>query len=469
MAFELMYRGSRSLVRTVAGGLLVPALLSFFVLGPALGNDAEARPLYSGIVVDANSGAVLYSSNPDGRRYPASLTKMMTLYVLFEEMKAGRMSKSSRMGVSAHAAAQAPSKLGLKPGQSIAVDDAIKALVTKSANDVAVVVAEAIGKTESAFARRMTKTARRIGMSRSTFRNASGLPDSGQVTTARDMATLGLRLQRDFPHYYRYFGIRSFSYNGRRYRTHNKLLGRFQGTDGIKTGYTRSSGFNLTASVKRGAKHIVGVVMGGRTGRSRDAQMRKILTAALRKASTRRPQPAIPIAEVPIPVPNPARAGTLTAEDRAVPETETPPVKPTVIASESEPTMASLVAAAQKEEPEAAKKETVEEETAEKDVASEDENGDETIVAEGDANAGDGTWSIQIGAFANKDDARRRLQAAQETGVAPLKGKKPLMIAFNKQDRVIYRARFAGFDRKTARRACSALNRKSINCYTLAP
>ena len=249
---------------------------------------AMARQSPAAIVIDANTGATLYASSPDSPRYPASLTKMMTVYIVFEELQRGRLKVSTPIRFSERAAAQQPSKIGLKPGQTIVVANAIKALITKSANDVAVAVAEHISGSEIAFARRMTATARRLGMTRTVFQNASGLPDHKQVTTARDMARLGLALQDNFPQRYRMFSQRRFSYRGRTYKNHNRLLGRFQGTDGIKTGYTRASGFNITTSVRRGAKHVVGVVIGRKSGRVRDAVMRKLLTGALAKASVRR-------------------------------------------------------------------------------------------------------------------------------------------------------------------------------------
>ena len=248
---------------------------------------AAAKPKFAAIAVDAKTGKILFSRNADNHRYPASLTKVMTLYVLFQEMKAGRIKKNTRLLVSKFASQQQPSRLGLKPGSWITAENAIKALVTKSANDVAVVVAESIAGNQRAFAERMTRTARYLGMTRTRFRNASGLPDNAQLTTARDMATLGLRIQRDFPRYYRYFKIRKFVYKGRTYHTHNRLLGRYWGTDGIKTGYTRASGYNLTSSVRRGGRHVVGVVMGAKSGRSRNSYMQSMLTRAFKRVPRR--------------------------------------------------------------------------------------------------------------------------------------------------------------------------------------
>ncbi|WP_299820011.1 serine hydrolase [uncultured Roseibium sp.] len=277
-----------------AAKILTLGVLLFSVPATALAN-----PKYAGIVVDAKTGKTLYSSSADSYRYPASLTKIMTLYVVFEELEAGRLTLDSRLKVSKYASGRPPSKLGLKPGETIKVKDAILALVTKSANDVASVIAENIGGSERTFAERMTRTARQLGMSKTTFKNPHGLPDSGQRTTARDMATLGRAIQERFPSYYGYFKTRAYKYKGRTYGNHNKLLGRVKGVDGIKTGYIRASGFNLVTSVNRDGRHIVAVVMGGKTGASRNAQMTKLINNYLSKAS-RGPKtaPAIAVRDI---------------------------------------------------------------------------------------------------------------------------------------------------------------------------
>jgi D-alanyl-D-alanine carboxypeptidase len=257
----------------------------------------EAResysPGFSSIIVDGNSGATLSANNPDASRHPASLTKIMTLYLLFERLDAGAIKLDSEMSVSERASEQAPTKLGLRPGQTIRVEDAIKGLVTRSANDAAVVIAEAIAGDEAEFARLMTRKARSLGMTRTIYRNASGLPNDEQITTARDQSTLGRAIQDRFPRYYRYFSTTAFNYHGQSIRNHNHLLGKVEGVDGIKTGYTRSSGFNLVTSMRRGNRHLIGVVMGGRSSGSRDATMRNLLAENLEKAATRRTVAAI--------------------------------------------------------------------------------------------------------------------------------------------------------------------------------
>ncbi|MEN3381210.1 MAG: D-alanyl-D-alanine carboxypeptidase [Hyphomicrobiales bacterium] len=254
------------------------------------GGAAVARyaPPYADLVMDANTGAVLHAENADSLRHPASLTKIMTLYLLFEQLETGKLRLDSRMEVSEHAAQQAPSKLGLAPGQTIAVEDAIRALVTKSANDAAVVIAETIGGDEDTFARLMTRKARALGMSRTVYNNASGLPDEEQLTTARDQVMLGRAIQDRFPRYYAYFKTPSFVYQGHAIRNHNRLLGKVEGVDGIKTGYTRASGFNLVTSLRRGNRHIVAAVLGGTSGASRDARMRSLVEQHIASASASR-------------------------------------------------------------------------------------------------------------------------------------------------------------------------------------
>jgi D-alanyl-D-alanine carboxypeptidase len=250
-------------------------------------------PPTASIVLDGNSGAALEESNPDALRHPASLTKVMTLYLLFERLDAGKIRLDTPLDVSEHAAEQAPTKLGLQPGQTIAVEDAIKGIVTKSANDAAVVIAENLGGSEEAFAAQMTQKARALGMSRTTYVNASGLPDDEQITTARDQALLGRAIQDRFPRLYRFFSTTSFVFRGRTIRGHNHLLGSMAGVDGIKTGYTRASGFNLMTSVHRDGRFLVGVVLGGRSAFERDAHMRALIDANIRLASARRTAPVL--------------------------------------------------------------------------------------------------------------------------------------------------------------------------------
>ncbi len=277
----------------------------------------------SAIILDANTGRVLYEDNADALRHPASVTKVMTLYMLFEQLEARKLRLDSQLRVSAYAAAQQPTKLGLRAGTTLSVEEAIEGMVTRSANDAAVVVAEAIAGDASSFAALMTRRARQLGMSRTVFRNPHGLPNSEQVTTARDLATLGRAIQERFPRYYAYFSTRSFTFRGNVIPNHNRMFGRIEGVDGIKTGYTNASGFNLLTSVKTNGRYVIGVVMGGASAASRDNRMVQLISAALPKAYSGRqmvarmnaapsqseddvPEVAVAAAEAPAPEPAPA-------------------------------------------------------------------------------------------------------------------------------------------------------------------
>lgn len=287
--FATLKRGGRWPAIIGACALAVVSVL-------ASANPAEAarkkkvrggyNPPYAAMVIDAKTGRTLHAVNENALRHPASITKVMTLYMLFEQMERGRFTMNSPLRVSAYAAARPPSKLGLKAGETIEVEDAVMALITKSANDVAVVVAENVAGDEDTFAEQMTRRARALGMSRTVFKNASGLPDAEQVTTARDLTILARAIQERFPRHYHLFQARSFEYAGRSHRNHNKLLGRVEGVDGIKTGYTRNSGFNLMTSAKADGRHIVSIVLGGRSGRARDQIMSNLVVAHLPRAST---------------------------------------------------------------------------------------------------------------------------------------------------------------------------------------
>ena len=351
----------------------VPVLLTILSLLLVATPAAAANDKYAAIVVDANTGKTLYEDSADEKRYPASLTKMMTLYVLFEELAAKRFTLASQFSVSANAAAQAPSKLGLRAGSTIKVEDAILALTTKSANDASVVVAENVSGSVSQFAERMTRTARSLGMTRSTFRNPNGLPNPSQFTSARDMAKLGAALQDRFPQFYKFFSARSFTWKGKNMRNHNRLLGSVAGVDGIKTGYTRASGFNLVSTVKRDGRHIIAVVMGGKTGASRDAHMRDLIAKHLPSAKKGRGDSPLLVADGPAPVetevaetPQPTQAPAETLEvaavaDTAVATTDADPRLPRPRpASEAEPELIAyaptaaprdLVAAAMAQQP----------------------------------------------------------------------------------------------------------------------
>jgi D-alanyl-D-alanine carboxypeptidase len=279
--------GALALMVGLAGSLLGAAPLQAASPKPQT-RPAVAKyvpPQYAAIVIDADNGAVLHAVDADEPTYPASLTKMMTLYLAFGALSQHRVQLEHRLPVSEHAASMAPSKLGLKPGSSIRVEEAILAIVTKSANDAAAVLAEGLGGSEENFALMMTEQARRLGMTRTHFENASGLPNPDQVTTARDMALLGRALINDFPAYYPYFSTRSFVFAGHVQANHNHLLDTYDGADGIKTGFIRASGFNLVASAKRDGRRLIGVVFGGQSQPWRDHQMARLLDQGFARAA----------------------------------------------------------------------------------------------------------------------------------------------------------------------------------------
>lgn len=411
---------------------VIGAAMATMLVSLPLSTAANANAKYAGIVIDVKTGKILYSDNANNLRYPASLTKIMTLYMLFGELEAGRVSLNTRLKVSKRASGQAPSKLGLKVGSTIRVKDAISALVTKSANDVAVVVAEHIGGTEIKFARLMTKKARSIGMKKTTFQNASGLPNRGQRTTARDMAQLGMAIQDRFPKYYKYFSTRSFSYKGKKYRNHNRLLGSVKGVDGIKTGYIRASGFNLVTSVKQRNRHIVAVVMGGRTGRSRDAHMKDLIARYLKTASTgSRKTPLVASRDVPVP-----RSRSVAAD--AADSNKIPQIRPDEVLTAS-------VAKSTSDN--------------EQEIGSVDDY-DKADLPEG--------WQIQIGAVPSEEAANILLGSAMNVGTRHLNGKVPFTEPVISRGQTLHRARFAGFnDKYAARKACTYLQKKDFNCLAL--
>ena len=308
------------LASLILAGMIAPAEAAKRKAKPHRNNRATVRmpasptdPLKdAALVIDGVTGKILYARNETAERRPASLTKMMTLYLLFDALKAGKLTMETPLPVSQRAALQKPTKLGLRRGQTLPVDTAIRALVIRSANDVAVVVAEALGGTESHFAVMMTEKARQLGMRSTNFHNASGLPDPLQISTASDMAILGRRLAYDHPQYFPYFSLAGFEYKGTWFGGHNKLIGRYDGADGIKTGYTGLSGFNLVSSVVRGGNHVIAVVMGGRTAVRRDMEMVRLLDQTFDKIAanpTLVARATVPWQQVAQNAPAPAMAG----------------------------------------------------------------------------------------------------------------------------------------------------------------
>ncbi len=462
------------------------------------------EPSTASIVVDANSGAVMQASNADSPRHPASLTKIMTLYLLFERLEAGKIKLTTEMQVSPHAAAQAPSKLGLKPGDTIQVETAIRAIVTKSANDVAVIVAEALAGDETEFAKLMTAKAHALGMMHTTYHNASGLPDDLQMTTARDQATLGRAIQDRFPKYYTYFSTRYFAYHGRMIRNHNHLLGNVEGVDGIKTGYIHDSGFNIVTSVRRGNRHIVAVVFGGRTAEARDARMRSMIDNNINVASLKRTTPPViegaevaearakDVKEVSTKEKVAVAAPTPRNDEPALGSTD--PIKPNLVKTFTvqvgnvhTASLSPLPSDSRKLMPPADSPVTVTNVTiAKKDappqpaakpanlgvlpgrLASASENVPvTTVLPEPTAKPRGGGWMIQVGAFPEESEARQRLTAAQEKAMDQLGQADPFTEKTTKGDKALFRARFAGLGKDQAETACKNLKRNEIPCMLL--
>jgi len=431
-------------------------------------SSAGAPPIAAAIVVDMNTGIILYSQAPDTPRYPASLTKMMTLYVLFGCLREGKITLSSDLVVTPHAESQAPTKLGLKQGMTIKVEDAIKALVTQSANDAAVTIAENLAGTEENFARVMTQTARNIGMANTTFRNASGLPNDEQITTARDMATLATHLIHDYPDYYGVFQTRYFTYSGRKYRNHNHLLFGYKGTDGIKTGYTRASGFNLTASVHRGNKHLVAVVLGGKTGGQRDAAMRALLDKNFVAASSTKPTPEQLVAALVPP----------TAAAQPAPQAPAPqPVKPAVAMPLAAAPAVAAPEPAKPKKPSFALAELTQEPST---VGTPDDEAQGDIGEPSEATLPwgasqkklakqkyTGGFHVQVGAYTSESEAESRLGVVQQRASDLLDGHLPFTTSFTKEGSEWYRARFAGFSRGDAQSVCDALKKMSVDCVVM--
>ena len=477
---------------------------------PVAAGAVPSSPAFSAIVVDANSGRTLYSADENGLRHPASITKVMTLYLLFEKLESGAMTLQTPIPISQHAAAQEPSKLGLAPGDSISVDDAIKAVVTRSANDIAVAIAEAVGQSESNFADLMTRKAHELGMSNTLYRNASGLPNDEQVTTARDLTILGRSLEERFPRYFRYFSTAQFNFDGEIIGNHNHLLGRIDGVDGIKTGYTRASGFNLLTSVHRDGRSLLAVVMGGRSAAGRDRIMANLISDHIAEASTAHTATAVADAspvETAAPrdeqvVAPPARARQafvaeakferVSAAARAAnaagegddgagdeeAATPQPMVQaPTLAPRAAQPTAADL--GLLKSPPSAKPSAKIQARLAaasalvmpplgRPEASADDEQrpGRASQQDEDSDSQGPRGWMIQIGAPDNLAKANALLSRARERNLSMLAAAKPVTEKVRKGDATLYRARFAGLDSASAEAACRSLKRTGFSCFT---
>ncbi len=426
-------------------------------------------PPFAAMVVDANSGRVLYADHENDLRHPASVTKVMTLYMLFEQLEKGAYSLDDEITISRHAASMAPSKLGLRPGSTISVEDAIKALVTKSANDIAAAVAESIGGTEERFAQMMTARARSLGMSRTHYANASGLPNSTQVTTARDLITLGRSIQERFPRYYAYFSTHQFTFRGATMGNHNRLLGRVEGMDGIKTGYTNASGFNLLTSVKRGNRRIVSVVLGGRTAAGRDRIMAGLIEDHLDSASPNKSTmvaDAAPAEAPPVRVEAKlAPMATAYAAPAPAPTVATPVEKARPAAAAKADDRTASIPATKPEKAVTAKAAAAPAARApEKQTTALAKAAPAKAEPARPAAAMSGTM-IQIGASDEMGKANDLLAKAR--GKAPtLSGATSFTEKVKTGSGTLYRARFAGLTESSAEAACKSLKRSGFACFT---
>ncbi len=457
-----------SAFRTSACLVALTLILAIFAVSADV-KSVQANAKYSGIVIDAKTGRTLYSHKADTLRYPASLTKMMTMYMMFDALASGKLSKKTRIRMSKYAASRPPSKLGIKPGRSIAVDHAILALATKSANDVATAVAEHLGGSEVNFARMMTAKARKLGMKRTTFKNANGLTAKGQLTTARDMARLGIALREHFPRHYRYFSTRNFKYGKANYRNHNRLLGRVKGVDGIKTGYTRASGYNLVSSVQANRRSIVAVVLGGRSGKSRNAQMQNLISKYLRKASrgtkkrliaSRRSTSIVVASANNIRLP---KRGPIPIFREVAKAKRTIDVAKPV-------TVAALVANVPATRIELA---TITERMAQQPVVPTARPVQPIAYVDPITTAATPVvnptgWIVQIGTSGSKKGALTLLSKARKNAPGIVGKRQIYTETVKKGGSVLHRARFAGFGSKNAaKNACKALKRKRIDCFAL--
>jgi D-alanyl-D-alanine carboxypeptidase len=432
---------------------------------------ATANTKYAAVVMDYATGEVLHSRRADVALFPASLTKMMTLMLLFDALERGELKAGSKLPVSRRAADMPASKLGLRAGSTITVDQAIQAITVRSANDVAVVIAEALAGSESAFAEQMTRRARALGMRNTTFRNASGLPNSRQKSTARDMAVLAHHLIRRYADFYHYFSQPRFAYAGRTYRSHNKLVRSYRGMDGLKTGYTRASGFNLASSAVRDGQRLIVVVFGGRSARTRDAEVVRLMDLGFERLRERRPQPVI--AALPRPRPGTALAQPAVATVAMAAAAVLPEPRPTAATADdppADPARASVLDVLPPEEREAilaAVRDTpLPAPNPKAPSPTAVELGSGLVAGAGKAPAR-GEYAVQVGAYHDPNLARRAAHQATDLvpqilllgdiDISPLQGRRQL----------VYRARVAGFEQAVAARACDLLQAKRQECFVV--
>lgn len=385
---------------------------------------AQAYAGYAHLIVDANTGKILSADNADVLNHPASLTKMMTLYLTFEALHAGRLTWDQPITMTKNGANTIPTKLGVPAGKTFTVREAVLGMIVKSANDAAESMGDHLGGSEAQFADMMTRKAHQLGMNRTTFRNASGLPDGRQVTTARDMATLAIALMRDYPKEYALFATRSFKFRSRKIAGHNNLMYRYKGMDGIKTGYTNASGFNLVSAVNDNGRHVVGVVLGGKTARSRDDRMAALLDKTVPGASIRN--------------------GAMIAR--------------AAVRADFEPAQGNIPLPGP-----ADRTDSIEVASVSADIT----NSIQASVAK-PATSERGGWEIQIAASDSDAATQSLLAKAKAEALGRYDGISPYTQRITSRSDTLYRARFTGFDSKSAAMsACKALKRHSYACLVL--
>lgn len=419
----------------------------------AFATPPQAYPdKYAAIVIDANTGKTLFQANSTLKRYPASLTKMMTCYMLFDAIRTRRVTPNTPIPISSYAATRPPTKIGLKVGQTISVEEAAKALITRSANDVAAAISEYLGGSEKKFARMMTAKARKLGMAHTNFANASGLPDERNYSTARDIATLSLALRKDFPKQYSLFKTKSFTFRGQTINNHNKLIQKIKGVDGIKTGYTGMSGFNLASSVRSEGRSIVAVVMGGKSSIARDEHMASLLSQYLPKASQMKRNGQL-MASVQYNLPTGANIPIPSMKAEQTNLDDEISTMLTAFAEQPRNSNKAIDAVNQAIIPIPRPQKITPVET-------------KIVTASLSTNAG---WAVQIGSLPSQKQAQNLLSKAKNTAHSALKNASSHMQPFEKSGRSYYRARFTGFQsRKEALNACSILKKANFNCYTVA-
>lgn len=443
--------------------LCMAATLMFCTTG--LSKNAFANKKYASIVIDADSGVVLHERHADKKRHPASLTKVMTLMLLFDAINEGRVGLRDRIKISRYAASMVPSKIGLPVGSSIRVKDAIYALVTKSANDVAVAMAEHLGGSEKNFAKMMTAKARSMGMRQTTFRNASGLHHPKQISTARDMAKMARALIHNYPRQYKYFSRQYFTYRGKTYRNHNRLLGKYKGMDGLKTGYIGASGFNLVASAVRGNNRIIGVVFGGRTTKTRNNHMVNLLDAGFEKMGSLK---VAMFDNVPKPKKKPAILRAIASLNSIAPANGQE--RWANLNTSLQNGMFSKIVGEGDIDSAASKRiETgliaIAAHKGDKRINFAQKSGLKAQPIRAVVPRNDNLWSIQIGAFASRGQTDKAINKAFKTLPQQLQSSRPIIVPMKKDNTWLFRGRLQGYTESQARAACRYLS----DCIPIEP